>query len=263
MASCLEITVEDHVARVELNRPEKHNALSIELFEALGGAGEALAAHSDLRAVVLSGRGENFCAGIDTSIFSAEAVEDLVAGLRPQTPPAPTMYQRAAYVWREIPVPVICAITGVAFGGGMQVALGADVRFAAPDARFSIMEIKWGLIPDMALTATSRGIIRSDHLKALALTGRVVAAAEAAELGLITEVHEDPIDAAMRTAAEIAQKSPDAIRAMKRLLNASLCLDDTAALALEAELQLGVIGGANQVEAVRSNLEGRPPRFED
>ncbi len=261
MVDCLEITVDEHVAHVRLNRPQKHNALNMEMFEALSGAADALARHDDVRAVVLSGRGENFCAGIDTTVFSADGVEDLLAELRPQTPPAPTLYQRAAHVWREVPVPVVCAVHGVAFGAGLQVALGADIRYAAPSTRFSIMEIKWGLVPDMALTETTRGIVRHDRLKELAFTGRTIDAGEAADAGLVTALHDDPLAAAMATAAEIAQKSPDAIRAMKRLLNASLCLDDSAALALEAELQLGVIGRPNQVEAVRANVEKRAPKF--
>lgn len=261
MTDCLDISIEEHVARVFLNRPEKHNALSIELFTALGEAGTAIRANPDVRVVILSGRGENFCAGIDTSIFQSGGLDSIAANMQPQSPSPANMFQRAAYVWREIPVPVICAIHGAAFGGGMQIALGADIRYAAPAARLSIMEIRWGIIPDMALTTTARGIVALDRLKELAYTGRVVSANEAQALGLVTAVCDDPHAAAENTAAEIADRNPDAIRAMKQLLNEGMVLDEPASLALEARLQSALLGSPNQVEAVQANLQKRTARF--
>ena len=151
----------------------------------------------------------------------------------------------------------------VAFGAGLQIALAADVRFAAPDSRLSIMEIKWGLIPDLAITTTARHIVRADKLKELAYTGRIVSGNEAHALGLVTELHGDPLDAAFAAAAAIAARSPDAIRAVKALFNEGLEQAEPGALALEARLQGQLIGAANQREAVQANLEKRPPRFKD
>ncbi len=160
-------------------------------------------------------------------------------------------------------MPVICAIRGVAFGGGAQIALGADLRYAAPDAKLSIMEIRWGLIPDLAISVTARNSVREDVLRELAYTGRVVSGSEARELGLVTAVHDDPLQAARDTARLIASRSPDAIRAMKALFNEFPDLDTGRSLALEARLQSGIIGQPNQMEAVRANVEGREPEFGD
>lgn len=263
MYSCLEVSVEAHVAHVALNRPQKHNAINFDMFREFGEVGGEIAANRAVRAVVVSGNGENFCAGIDTSIFGGEGVEMIANGLQPQPPSPANMFQLAGYVWREIPVPVICALKGVVFGGGMQIALGADIRYAAPDARLSIMEIKWGIIPDMAITTTARGIVPVDRLKELAFTGQVVSGEEALETGLVTGVHEDPLAHADETAAAIAGKSPDAIRAMKRMINTSLTLDEPESLALEARLQSRLLGEQNQLEAVQANMEKRAPEFKD
>ncbi len=263
MGEPLEISVDGHVACVTLNRPDKANALNMELFEALGAAGDRLAADSAVRAVVLHGAGANFCAGLDVEIFSrGDAIVD-AQSMEPVEPSAANLFQRAAYTWRELPVPVICAITGVAYGGGLQVALGADLRYATADARLSIMEIKWGIIPDMAISTTLRDMLPIDRVKELAWSGRVVQGEEALRLGLVTALHDDPFAAAMRTAEEISAKSPDAIRAMKRLFNTAWQLSEPEALWLEAELQMGVIGRPNQREAVMANVETRLPDFKD
>lgn len=263
MGEELQVGIDAHVAHVVLNRPDKHNALSFELFEALGEAGREISADKSVRAVVLSGSGDNFCAGIDTTVFSESNSDAIVRGLQPRAPSPANMFQRAGYAWREVPVPVICAITGVAFGGGMQIALGADIRYASPDAKLSVMEIKWGLIPDMAISTTARDILSVDKLKELAYTGRIVGAEEAASLGLVTSIHADPLAAAEQTAATIAGKSPDAIRAMKKLFNEGFNLVEGESLALEARLQSGLIGGANQLEAVQANMQNRAPEFSD
>jgi len=256
------IDIDSHVAEVRLNRPDKHNALDLATFEALAGAADRIAGQNDVRAVVLTAEGPNFCAGIDTSVFQANV--DFASMLaRPVSPSPANMFQRPAYAWRELPVPVICAINGVCYGGGLQVALGADFRYAAPDAKLSIMEIRWGLIPDMSITTTLRDVLPLDKIRELTYTGRVVDAREALELGMVTALHEDPVAAARDTAREIAAKSPDAVRAAKKLLNEAWQLPDADALALEAQLQSGVIGKPNQVEAVTANFEKRAPAFRD
>lgn len=263
MTDVLKINIDSHIADVALNRPQKHNALSLELFEALADAGEKIAADSSVRAVVLHGNGENFCAGIDTSVFTASFAEDFAGMMQPQSGSPANFFQRPAYVWREIPVPVICAINGYAFGGGLQIALGADIRYASPGARLSIMEIKWGLIPDLAISTTARNIVAADRLKELAFSGRIVDGEQALELGLVTSLHPDPYAAAMLTATEIAGRSPDAIRGIKRLFNEALDVSEGDALALEARIQSGIMGRANQREAIQANMEKRAPVFKD
>ncbi len=263
MSNVLTTSIDGHVAIVTLNRPNKHNAIDMDMFEAIGVAGEQLRGNRSVRAVVLTGAGENFCSGIDTSIFGdADAGIDANQLAPGEASPA-NFFQRAAYVWRELPVPVICAINGVAFGGGLQIALGADLRFAAPSARLSIMEIKWGLIPDIAISTTLRNILPVDRVKELAWSGRIVDAAEALELGLVTALHDDPVSAARQTATEIAGRSPDAIQSMKKLFNRAWQLPEAEALALEARLQLAILGSPNQGEAVAANMEGRAPVFSD
>jgi enoyl-CoA hydratase/carnithine racemase len=183
--------------------------------------------------------------------------------LAPLPPSAANLFQRAAYAWRELPMPVICALNGTTFGGGLQIAAGADLRYAAADTRFSIMETKWGLIPDMAISVTLRNIVRADQLKELAWSARIFGAAEAQQLGIVTEIHDDPLAAARKVAEECANKSPEAIRGIKRLVNEAWHLTEADALALEAKLQLGIIGSTNQTEAVLANLEKRRPEFTD
>lgn len=256
------VSVREHVAEVTLNRPEKHNALDLAMFEDLAAAGDALAADSSVRAVVLTGAGENFCAGIDTSLFAAGPGAIDPALLDPQVPSPANLFQRAAYVWREVPVPVLCAITGVAYGAGLQIALGADLRYARADAKFAIMEIRWGLIPDMAITTTLARCMPADRLKDLAFTGRVVDGTEAERLGMITSIHEDPLSVARSAARAVAGSSPDAIRAIKRLFDESRGMADAAALCLEADLQRYILGRANHVEAIRANIERRLPDFD-
>jgi enoyl-CoA hydratase/carnithine racemase len=263
MSARLQITIKDHVAEVLLDRPEKHNALDMQMFDDLAAAGSRLAADRSVRAVVLSGAGENFCAGIDLSIFSDPGDAISPASMAPQKDSLANRFQRAAFAWREVPVPVICAIRGVAFGGGAQLALGADLRYATSDAKLSIMEIRWGLIPDLAISVTASNLLREDKLRELAYTGRVVSGSEALEFGLVTAVHDDPLQAARDTARLIASRSPDAIRAMKTLFNDRRDLDAGRSLALEAKLQSGIMGQPNQMEAVHANIEGREPDFED
>ncbi|MEM7611287.1 MAG: crotonase/enoyl-CoA hydratase family protein [Pseudomonadota bacterium] len=257
------VDVQDNIATVTLNRPEKYNALDRQMFDDIGDAGDALAGRSDVRAVVLTGAGGNFSAGIDISGFGGQ---DLVGSFADEAfalhgnSPA-NRYQRPAWVWHALPIPVIAAIDGVCFGGGMQIAAGADIRIGAPASRYSIMEIKWGLVPDMGFTAVMRDVMRLDHLKQLAYTGRIVESAEAARYGLISEVANDALSSAMSLAEEIAGKSPDAIRATKHLIHEAWQTDKAAALHFEASAQLAVMGDKNQVEAVMANMQKRPPAF--
>jgi enoyl-CoA hydratase/carnithine racemase len=263
MSDRVSIAIDDEgIADVRLNRPDKLNACDLEMIEALGTAGGQLADNRSLRAVVLSGEGKAFCAGLDVALFSGgeKNVDELLE--RDSDSPA-NVVQRAAWVWTAMPVPVIAAIHGVAFGAGFQVAMAADIRCVAPDAKLSAMEIKWGLIPDMTGAASLRRLVGLDTAKELIFTGRIVSGTEARELGLATHVSEKPMDEAFELARAIARRSPDAVRAAKRLLGE---LDERATLGrfeLEARLQRTLIGGPNQIEAIRANLEKRDPRFED
>jgi enoyl-CoA hydratase/carnithine racemase len=231
------------------------------MFDALVEAGDALRADASLRAVVLSGEGRAFCAGLDVASFSGGGGGRNLFE-RSERSPA-NLAQRAAWVWTEVPVPVLAAVHGVAYGGGLQLALAADLRFVAPDARLSVMEIKWGLVPDMSGSQTLRRLVRLDVAKELTFSGRVVSGSEALELGLATHLSNEPREAALQLAREIAGRSPDAIRAAKRLLDRSGVVSVEEGLRLEEELQRGLLGSPNQVEAVRANLEKREPRFRD
>lgn len=260
------IEVNDGVADVRLNRPDKYNALNPAMFQAIIDAGESLAASTEVRAVVLSGNGPGFCAGLDMGSFqamsdSAESGEDSTSTLLAKDERPENHAQRPAYVWKRLPVPVITAVHGVAYGAGAQVALGGDIRIAAPDAKMSVMEIKWGLIPDMSLTQTLRDLVPLDVAKELTFTGRVLSGTEAKEIGLVTKVEVDPRAAALEMAHEIASKSPDAIRYGKRLLEQTWHAEEREGLALEAKLQTELIGSPNQLEAIRANFEKRAPNF--
>lgn len=256
------IEIADHVAVVTLTRPEKHNALDIAMFEAIAGAAERLAAEPGVRAVVLHGEGPSFCSGLDVAGVMANqpGSDDLMAPLRETVP---NWFQRPVYRWIELPVPVIAAIHGYCLGGGLQIALAADVRFATADARLSVLEVKWGLIPDMAITRTLPRLVGIDVAKELAFTGRIVSGSEAAELGLVTHVADDPLERARSLAAEIAGRSPDAVRAMKRLFDESWTGSAQETLRLEADLQLGLVGTPNQLEAVRAGMLKEPAEFTD
>ena len=175
----------------------------------------------------------------------------------------PNWFQRAAYDWLRLPVPVIAALHGNCFGGGLQIALGADIRIAAPDARLSVMEVKWGLVPDMAITRTLPRLVGIDVAKELTYTGRIVSRREAAALGLVTRTADDPLAAARELAAEIAARSPDAVRAAKRLYDETWTAPAAETLALEAELQLGLIGSPNQLAAVTAGFTKEPAEFVD
>jgi enoyl-CoA hydratase/carnithine racemase len=257
------VSVADHVAHVRLNRPEKRNGLDLEMFEALVSSGEQVAATAGVRAVVLSGEGKAFCAGLDWMSFLAmgpEASQKLL--VRSEGSPA-NVAQRACWVWREVPVPVIAAVHGAAVGGGLQLALACDVRIVAPDAQLAVMEVRYGLVPDMTASQTLLRLVREDLARELMFTGRTLSGEDAVRIGLCTRVAADPVAAAQALAAEIAAQSPDAVRAAKALCNRAPDLDEAAALRLETELQLRLLGTPNQMEAVQAAMGKRRGEFRD
>jgi enoyl-CoA hydratase/carnithine racemase len=264
------ITIDDHVADVRMNRPEKINALDAAQFAAIVDAGESLKKESGVRTVVLSGNGRGFCAGLDFSSFQQMAGgggggggERTQRGIADLEGRITHLGQQAAWVWQELEVPVIAAVHGVALGGGCQVALGADLRIVAPDAQLSVLEIRWGLTPDMTATAMLPHLVGLDVAKELTFTGRMVTGEEAARIGLATRVSDNPLDDALAMAHEIAGKNPHAVRGAKRLLNASPGRDLAAQFDDERRTIGSLIGSANQREAVTAFFERRAPVFED
>jgi enoyl-CoA hydratase/carnithine racemase len=264
MSDRVSVTIDRGVADVRLNRPDKINALDPAMFTALVEAGEALKTDTSVRAVVLSGEGRGFCAGLDFSSFQSMAGGDEPARLPTGSPGRITNHgQHAAWVWQELPVPVIAAVHGVALGGGCQIALAADIRIVAPDARFSVLEIRWGLVPDMTGTQMLPRLVGLDVAKELTFTGRMVTGTEAVEIGLATRVSEHPLDDALALANEIAGKNPEAIRGAKSLLNMAGGVSLADGFKAEEHTIRALIGSPNQVEAVVAYFDKREPVFVD
>jgi enoyl-CoA hydratase/carnithine racemase len=262
----ISVNIEGGVADVRLNRPEKINALDPAMFAAIVEAGEDLKDDTSVRAVVLSGEGRGFCAGLDFSSFQAMASGDGVARSGPSIGDLggriTHLGQQASWVWGEVPVPVIAAVHGACLGGGFQVAIGADLRIVSPDVKMSVLEVRWGLTPDMTATAVLPHLVGLDVAKELTWTGRTVGGEEAVRLGLATRLADDPHAAALELAAEIAAKSPDAIRAGKRLFDWSAGRSLAEQFDYERTTIGALIGSKNQVEAVTAFFEKRDPVFD-
>lgn len=271
MSDRIAITISNGIADVRLDRPDKMNALDPAMFQAIVDAGESLKGDRAVRAVVLSGEGRGFCAGLDFGSFQAMAGggklddpprEDRPLGAIGETDGRIThLAQQSAWVWQELEVPVIAAVHGPALGGGLQIALGADLRIVAPDAKLSVLEARWGLIPDMTGTVMLPRLVGLDVAKELTFTGRMVSGDEAVRIGLATSVADDPRSAAMELAAELVLKSPDALRHAKRLLNLSGTRPVAEQLHDERVAMGSLIGSPNQVEATMAYFEKRPPSF--
>jgi enoyl-CoA hydratase/carnithine racemase len=269
------VSIADGIADVRLNRPDKMNALDGAMFAGLVAAGESLKGDASVRVVVLSGEGRGFCAGLDFSQFEAmagggskrdkpERTEEgggVASGIMATDGRITHLGQQACWVWQELEVPVIAAIHGPALGGGIQIALGADIRIVAPDAKLSVLESRWGLIPDMTATALLPKLVGLDVAKELTFTGRMVLGEEAVRIGLATRVADDPKAAAMELAADLVGKSPDALRHAKRLLNLSGTRPIAEQFADERETMASLIGTPNQVEATMAYFEKRAPTF--
>ena len=269
MSDRVTCTIEGGVADVRLNRADKRNALDGPMFVALAEMGEQLKSERAVRAVVLSGEGASFCAGLDFGSFQQMAGADQPAGERNGNPGELAegrithLGQQTAWVWQELPVPVIAAIHGHALGGGLQIALGADIRFCAPDAQLSVREVHWGLVPDMTGTFVLSRLVRPDIAKELVFTAKVVSGTEAHELGLVTHLTPNPLVDAMALARDIAGRSPGAVQGSKALLNRAPFADAATQFADERQVIGSLIGTPNQVEAVMANFEKRPAQFVD
>ena len=252
------------IAEVRLDRAAKKNAVTLEMLDALVAAARDLAGRAGVRAVILSGAGGDFSAGLDTSTLMGMAGQIVTLKEEILTPPAGEManrFQLPSTIWAAVPAPVIAVVEGVCFGAGAQIALGADFRIAAPDARFSIMEAKWGLIPDMGITRVLPSLMPADRAKELIMTARILSGAEAETAGLVTRLADDPQAAARALAEDLAARSPDAVHAAKRLVDGAWGGDAAASLRLEAELQVALIGQPNQVETVMAQMQKRTPVY--
>ena len=256
------VNYEDHIARVTLTRGDKMNALDDAMVDAILAAAEEVAA-SDARVVLLSGEGKSFCAGLDMASFAKMGqMADLESWLMDRTHHDANKMQEVAMVWRRLPMPVIAAVHGAVYGGGLQLALGADIRIAAPDAKLAVMEMKWGLVPDMGGMALLPQLVRSDVLRLLTYTATLIDAAKAEAWGMLTEVVEDPMARALEIATHIAAQSPAAIRAAKRLIETAEGPNDQAEVLLaESREQVTVIGKPEQMEVVMAQMQGRKPVF--
>lgn len=261
MTARVSLTLDGGVADVRLDRPDKVNALDPEMIEVLLQTIARLETTPGLRAVVLSGQGRGFCAGLDMATMAdlQGSADDIIT----RTHGLANRFQQICWGWRTLPVPVIAAAHGVVFGGGLQVLSGADIRIARPDTRLSVMEMKWGLVPDMAGFALWRGNVRDDVLREAIYTNREFTGAEAVQLGFVTRLADDPLAEALSLAREIAARNPDAVRAAKRLSNLAAEATDAQVLLEESREQAAIIGAPNQLEAVMANLQKRPPTFTD
>ncbi len=269
LAGRVHISISHGIADVKMIRADKRNALDGAMFSALAEAGERLKTEPGVRVVVLSGEGGSFCAGLDFSSFTAMAGGGDGGGDSESSPGSMKpgrithLGQQVSWVWQEIPVPVIAAVHGHALGGGIQIALGADIRIVHPDTQLSVRELHWGLVPDMTGTLTLSQLVRADVAKELVFTARVFDGREAFALGLATKLSDTPYEDAMTMAAEIAGRSPDAVRGAKQLINGLLHDKAEAQFANERRIIGSLIGKPNQIEAVMSNFEKRAANFID
>jgi enoyl-CoA hydratase/carnithine racemase len=258
------------VAHVEMNRPEKKNALDAGIFEGLREAAQRVMSDPSIRAVVLSGAGDAFSSGLDMSAFAEMAGgslnaddESVRAAAEDLSAQGANAAQQIAWLWQEVPIPVIAAVRGAAMGGGFHIALGADIRIIAPDARIAFVEISWGLVPDLSGTQALRRLIPVDVAKKLIFTGDEISGEQAVALGLGTELSDQPLEDAFALARRIAGRSPDAVRAAKALLNRSAHVSVAEGLANEFRCSAALMGGKNQMEAVMAKLGRRDPEFAD
>lgn len=256
------VEIRDHVAHVTLTRGDKMNALNSQMVEAIIAAAADVAA-SEARAVVLAGEGASFCAGLDLASFASLAQRDTETWLMERSHGTSNEMQAVAMVWHELEIPVIAALQGAVFGGGLQLALGADIRIGAPDSKLALMEMKWGILPDMGAMALLPRLVRSDVLRRMTYTGTPVSADQALQWGLLSEISETPLEAAQALAQQIAQQGPNAIRAAKRLIAfAESGASQAEVLLQESREQIALIGKAEQMEVVAARMQKRAPKFD-
>jgi len=251
----VDLSYDGAIATVRLNRPDKHNSISAQLLLELIACGEFLKRDRAVRAVILAGNGPSFCSGMDLKDIVTGSPLKKIMALLPLWKPSMNRYQKVSLVWRSLSVPVIAAIHGNCFGAGLQIALGADIRVAAPTAQLSIMESQWGLVPDMGGTVLLRELLPKDVAMELTFSGRIIDATQAHQLGLVTHLADDPLAQARALCLEFAQQSPDALAAAKHLLIGAWSTSESAALGQERLWQRRVIGRRNPATAVKRRLQ--------
>lgn len=254
------VEIRDHVAYATMIRADKHNALDWDMFCGLVAAARSLRKDRLLRAVILQGEGASFCSGLDVPSFAKQPLKGLRIFLKYGIFTT-NLAQEVAWAWRKLAVPVIAVVHGRCYGAGMQLALGADFRYAKPDAELSIMEVKWGLVPDMSGTVTLRELLPMDVAKELTMTGRILSGTQAKELGLVTHVVDDPLAAAEQFVAELKTRSPDAIAGAKALFHRSWNASVRGAFNHESWIQLRMFLSRNQRAAARANFAKEAPKF--
>ena len=256
----VKVEIRDEIAYVALARADKYNGLDLDMLEALVEAARSIGKDRSIRAVILSGEGKVFCAGLDFGKVMKQPARVVKAfakfGIKHTN-----LFQEACWAWRKLPIPVIAVTHGRCYGGGLQIALAADFRFSTPDCLFSIMEIKWGLVPDMTGTVSLRELLPMDIAKELAMTGREFDGTEAKALNLVTAVSADPLAEAEALAAQIKSRSPDGIAATKALFEKTWTASEGEAFSIESKTQFRLLRGKNQREAMKANLEKRSPNF--
>lgn len=261
MPETINLEIRDHIAHLTLNRPDKMNAVSEDLITDLLAATTEIVT-SDARVVLLSGAGKAFCAGLDVSNFQRFITEDLDTLVMDRTHGDANLFQAFTLALYDLPIPVIAALHGPVFGAGMQLAAAADMRIASPDAKLSIMEMKWGLIPDMGGMVTLPQILRADVLKRLTYSHEILSAPDALAVGLVTEVSDDAPQRALELCQNIAAKSPSAVRAAKALIDEAYTLESRAdVLMAESARQRDLIGKSHQMESVMAQMQKRAPVY--
>jgi enoyl-CoA hydratase/carnithine racemase len=260
--SRVSVTHENHIAHVRLTRADKMNAVDQDMITAIIAAGNEVAA-SDARAVIVSGEGKAFCAGIDISGLSGMIGKDPAELLMPRTHGEGTtnQWQEVAMIWSRMDIPVIAAVHGACYGAGIQLALGADIRIASPDAKFAVMEMKWGIVPDMGGMVLLPKLVRTDVLRRMTYTAEPISAEQAERWGIVTEIADDPLAAAQKLAETIAGKSPSAIRAAKRLIGVAETEDAKIVLDAESREQVDLLGKPHQMEVIAATFGKRPAVF--
>jgi len=246
----VELEIKEGIAFVRLNRPEKHNALDLAMFDGINRTIDKIKKDKNVRVVIVSGNGESFSSGLDVKSLLSSGKGALKL-LWKWLPGNANQAQKVSIGWRRLKVPVIMALHGKCWGGGMQVALGGDFRFASPDCSLAIMEARWGLIPDMGGTPGLMECVSADHAIRLAMTAEPVDAKRAQEIGLITEVADDPLKAAKKLAENLIERSPDTNRVIKKIYHQIWSLSERRILAKETLNQIKVLFGKNQKIAVK------------
>ena len=263
MSDRVTLDIQDNIAIVRLNRPEKKNALDYPMFDAIVECQKVIEENRSIRVVVLTGAGDCFCAGMDLANFNPEVAEESMIKLKDRKYGIANIYQQVVYGWRELSVPVIAAVEGYCYGGGLQIMLGADIKYMHPDTKCSILEMRWGIIPDMAGSVLMRHSVRDDIIRELTYTNRVFNGTDAVQYGFATHTSESPLDDAIKLAEIIINKNPDAIVKAKRLFNEAPYLNPEDGLINEAKYQGTLLMSKNQLEAVFSEMAKRKPNFED